>query len=289
MAVPSKPVINRTVLMSGADYFDVLPLNPYEYFQDPVDRSQAKTDFLNVKSALEQAGINVIKVDPPPECQDGVFTANWGICRGDTAILSQLPADRADEQPYAESVLKDLGKKIVHVPYRFSGQGDSLPCGNIMFAGSGFRTDRRVHKILAQELGYEVISLETVPLVDVEGKTIINERTGWPDSYFYDLDLALCVLRHDLIAWFPQAFTDESQAKIRSLSQLEKIEVNYDDDQTHFDCNLISTGTTVIMIKNAPLLKKAIEQHGLAVITVDAPELAKGGGGIRCCALTLDN
>lgn len=275
--------------MSGADYFDVVPLNPYSHGHSSINRDSARADFAKIKAALEQAGIEIIQKDPPPGCQDGIFTANWGICRGDTVVLSSLPPDRAGEQPYAEAILKDLGKKIIKAPYRFSGQGDALPCGDVLFAGAGFRTDQRMHEFLSQALGYKVVSLETVPLKDSNGRIVVNQRTGWPDSYFYDLDLALSILRPNMIAWCPEAFTEQSQATIRALDQFKKIEVSYEEDVKRFDCNLISTGSTVIMSAHAPLLKAALEQHDFKVITVDAPELAKGGGGIRCCALTLDN
>ncbi len=275
--------------MSGADYFDVVPLNPYSHGHENIARDKAKAEFIQIMDAVKQAGITVVKTDPPVDCQDGIFTANWGVCRGDTVVLSSLPSDREKEMPYAKKVLAVLGKKVVDAPYRFSGQGDALPCGDFLFAGSGYRTDRRMHEFLADTLGYKVISVETVPQKDADGNPVINQRTGWPDSYFYDLDLALSILRANLIAWCPDAFTEESQATIRGLDHIEKIEVSLDEALKHFACNLVSTGSTVVMVSTATQLKSAIEQHGLHVITVDTPEIAKGGGGIRCSTLTLDN
>lgn len=276
--------------MTGADYFGVIPqLNPYELEGITIDRERVNADFARIEDAVRQTGIEVIRKPSPEGCQDGVFTANWGICRGDTVVLGSLPPYRTQEHPFAESYLKELGKRVVQAPYRFSGQGDSLPCGNILFAGSGFRSDPRMHGFLAQELGYEVISLETLPRRDADGKVIMNPITDWPDSYFYDIDLALSILRTDLIAWCPEAFSEESQAIIRNLTQFEKIEVSRDEAVKGYACNLVSSGSTVVMSAHAPQLQAAIEQHGLETIAVDIPELAKGGGSIRCCTLTLDN
>ncbi|QQS18999.1 hypothetical protein IPL68_03020 [Candidatus Saccharibacteria bacterium] len=56
-----------------------------------------------------------------------------------------------------------------------------------------------------------------------------------------------------------------------------------------FACNLVSTGHTVVMSASAPQLQAAIESYGLQTITLAMPELAKGGGFIRCTTLTLDN
>jgi N-dimethylarginine dimethylaminohydrolase len=274
--------------MSGADYFDVVELNSYSHGFGPVDRAKAITELTSIQTALQQAGVTVVKVDAPAGCQDGIFTANWGLCRGDTVVLSNLPGPRQAEEAYAEQALKNLGKRVIKPPYHFSGQGDALPCGNYLLAGSTYRTDPRMHEFLAQELGYEVVALEAVPEYDSTGQAVINQLSGWPDSFFYDIDLAISVLRDDLIAWCPKAFMPESQEKVRALS-LGKIEVSLQEATGGFACNLVSTGESVIMSAHAPELRAAIEAHGLKTITPDIAELAKGGGYIRCTTLTLGN
>jgi N-dimethylarginine dimethylaminohydrolase len=228
-------------------------------------------------------------VDAPAGCQDGVYTANWGLCRGDTVVLSSLPNMRQAEEPHAEKSLRELGKKIIKPPHRFSGQGDALPCGNLLFAGSGYRTDLRMHKFLADTLGYEVISLQTLPELDGGGRPVTNHVTGWPDSFFYDIDLALSVITPELIAWCPEAFTPESREKIHALDTVEKIEVSLAEAEQGFACNLVSNGETVIMSAHAPNLQAALETRGLQIVTPEIHELAKGGGFFRCTTLTLDN
>lgn len=274
--------------MSGPEYFSVEELNPYSDVARQPDRSLAAAEHRTIRDALQAAGVDIVQVDAPAGCQDGVYTANWGLCRGDTVLLSSLPNRRQAEQPYAEQVLRNLGKRVIRAPYKFSGQGDALPCGNLLFAGSTYRTDPRMHEVIAGELGYDVISLETIPLQDASGRTVINAITGWPDSFFYDIDLALSVLTPQLIAWCPEAFTPASQERLRAL-QLDKIEVSREEARDHFACNLVSTGRTVIMSAEAPRLKAAIEARGLSVVTPVVHELAKGGGYIRCTTLTLDN
>lgn len=278
--------MNQTVLMSGADYFDVVDLNPFSHEITEVDRTKAMAEHAAIRSALEDAGVTVVKVDPPADCQDGIFTANWGLCRGDRVVLSNLPGPRKSEEPYAEQVLRAQGKTVIHAPYRFSGQGDALPCGPYLFAGSNYRTDPRMHQFVAEQLGYEVIGLQTVPELDADGRPVTNRLSGWPDSFFYDIDLAISVLRDDLIAWCPEAFTPESQTKIRALP-MQKIEVSLSEATEGFACNLVSTGETVIMSAHAPKLQAAIEAHGLKTVTPEVSELGKGGGYIRCTTLTL--
>jgi N-dimethylarginine dimethylaminohydrolase len=275
--------------MSGAEYFsDNFAINAYMDSHVKVNIERAIRDHKNIQKAFEDAGIEVIKVPPPKDCQDGVYAANWALCRDDKAVLSSLPKKRIEESSYAEQALKKLGKTIIKMPYgvKFSGQGDALPCGNYLFVGSHYRTDADAHKVLADELGYEVIGLQTVPLTDDKGKEVINKITGWPDSFFYDIDLALSIIKKDLIAWCPEAFTPESKHKIHDLD-INKIEVTLDEAVNGFACNLVSTGETVIMSEHAPLLATQLAFHGLKIITPEVRELQKGGGFIRCAALTI--
>lgn len=282
-------MINQTLLMSGADYFsDEYAINPYMDDSVPVDIERAKAEHAAIHAALTTAGVTVVQVPAPENCQDGVYTANWGLIRGNKAVTSVLPNKRKGEEPYAREYFESRGLEIIEPPFRFSGQGDSLPCGNLLFTGSNYRTDPKMHQFLAETLGYEVIGLQTVPYLNAQGNPLINEITGWPDSFFYDLDLALAVLSPTLIAWCPEAFTPESQAKIRALS-LDKIEVSLEEATKGFACNLVSTGETVVMSAHAPLLQAAIEAKGLKTITPEVTELGKGGGYIRCTTLTLDN
>jgi N-dimethylarginine dimethylaminohydrolase len=283
--------INTTVLMSGVDYFDdQAAINPFMHADIAIDRKKAHTELNNIRAALELAGVEVLQVAPPPHSQDGVYTANWALIRGDTAVMSMLPNARKGEEACAEQILRGQGKAIVKIPHglRFSGQGDALPCGNYLLAGSHYRTDLAVHEFLAAQLGYEVISLRTVPARDSTGNPVINVASGWPDSFFYDIDLAISVLRDDLIAWCPDAFEPGSQEKIRALP-LGKIEVCLAEAMQGFACNLVSTGETVVMSAQAPRLQAAIEAKGITTITPEITELTKGGGYIRCTTLTLSN
>lgn len=290
--------INTVVLMSGADYFsDNFAINPYMDACVPIDVTQAKAEHTAIKQALESADVNIVLVPPPDDCQDGVYTANWALCRGNKAVMSRLPNKRKGEEPYAAEILRGLGKEIIYVPdnLRFSGQGDALSCGNDLFVGSTYRTDRAVHSFLADTLGYNVISLEARPDRRWHGfgPRIINKTTDWPDSFYYDIDLALAILRapadgqKGLIAWCPEAFTRSSRKLLHAYDGVDKIEVSRSEATNGFACNLVSTGETVIMSAKAPKLKAELMRRGFKVLTPEISELAKGGGYIRCTTLTL--
>lgn len=275
--------------MSGTEYFNnQFAINPYMDAVETVDVVLVTKEHSAVAYALKSAGITIISTPAPEGCQDGVYTANWALVRGDTAILASLPNTRQAEQPHARAALEKLGKTVIDAPYRFSGQGDALPCGNYLFMGSQYRNDIRMRQFVANTLGYEVIGLQTIPNLDANGQPVTNAVSGWPDSFFYDIDLALSVLREDLIAWCPEAFMPDSQEKIHALP-IDKIEVSLEEAMQGFACNLVSTGEIVVMSNHAPLFQGAIEAKGLRTITPEISELAKGGGYIRCTTLTIDN
>lgn len=287
---------NTAVLMSGVEWFDdAAAINPFMDASVAIDRERARTEHEAIRTALDSAGVEVIKVDAPERCQDGVYTANWALVRGEMAILASLPNARRGEEAYAEEVLRDLGKTVLHVPdgLRFSGQGDALPCGDYLFTGLGYRSDDAAQQFAADTLGFTRIALQTAPQMDEYGQAVINTASGWPDSFFYDIDLALAVLRSPsggekgLIAWCPEAFTPESQDRLRALDVVEKIEVSLEEAVEAFACNLVSTGETVVMSDRAPQFQSELAARGFQIITPEITELAKGGGYIRCTTLTL--
>lgn len=286
------PLINQHVLMSSAAYFaNDQAINPYMDHSLSVDTALAQAEHDHIKNALITAGVKVTTVDAPPHCQDGVYTANWALVRGKTAIMSRLPGARKGEEAYARQVLTNHGFTTIDAPadLRFSGQGDALACGNYLFMGHGYRTDLAVHQFVADTLAYDVISLQTIPQLDTRGTPVINQDSGWPDSFYYDIDLALAIISPTCIAWCPEAFTSESQAKVRSITAIDKIEVSLVEAQQAFACNLVSTGETVVMSDRAPQLRAALEAREMTIITPQISELLKGGGYIRCTTLSLSN
>ena len=284
------PVINKHVLMSGTQFFnDSYAINAHMDDKIPVDSAKAATEHAQIANMMQQAGIQVTMVEPPKNSQDGVYTANWALIVGNKAVMANLPNIREEEEPYAQAVLEARGYEVITLTkdLHFSGQGDALPCGDYLFVGSSYRTSPLVHPILQKQLGLKVIGLKTIPQTGPDGAPVYNRVTGWPDSFFYDLDLALAVISPTCIAWCPDAFMPESQSAIRAITDLEKIEVSLEEAMKGFACNLVSTSEAVVMSGHAPLFKAQLEAKGLKVYSPEVTELLKGGGFIRCTTLTL--
>lgn len=292
--------MNKIVLMSGAHYFgDDDAINVLMDASIPVDVRQAIAEHDLIQQTLVESGVEVRRVDSPRDCQDGVYTANWALVKGGKALMARLPNTRQPEQAYALKAIKDQGIEPIILPEdvaRFSGQGDALPCGDVVFTQSPYRTVKEAHPHLKSVFGFkEVIALETLPAYDENGQAVINKVTRLPDSPTYDIDLAIAILKmpkdgkKGLIAWCPDVFTEDSRKFMETYDVVDKIVVSEKEALEAFALNLLSTGEIVIMNSGAPEFKANLEAHGLEVKTLDLPELRKGGGSIRCSTLTLDN
>ena len=291
-------VINKKLLVSGADYFTSdQAINAL--MNDPkVDHLRAIEEHRSIVEAFKEAHIEVIKVRPPKDCQDGIYTANWALVKDGKAIMSRLPNTRKPEEKYALEILKKLGLKTFVLPDNiraFSGQGDALICDDYVFTQSPYRTSKEAHKYISEVLHVKsVISLHTKPLRWFKfGPAKNNKITKWPDSPTYDIDLAIAILRPKtenkkaLIAYCPDVFDRKSNRILKSLSDFDKIIVSKEEAMNHFALNLVSTGETVIINSGTKQFNENLMKHGFKVIELDLPELKKGGGSIRCSSLDL--
>lgn len=282
-------MLNQKLLVSSAEYFaDDYEINPY-YTAKKIDVQKAIAEHQAIIDCFKQAGIEVIQVPAPKNCQDGVYTANWALVKDGVAVMSRLPAARKAEESYARTQLEQLGIQTTTVPHDhlFSGQGDSLICGHYLFAGQGYRSDNSAQQFAAQTLGLDLIQLHARPQLNSDSTPHINPVTQHVDSFWYDLDLAVAVIDEHTVAYCPDALDDASNQLLATLSDLDFILVDYTECTKGFACNLVSTGQHVIMSNQAPKLQSVLEARGLTCLTPDVTELKKGGGYIRCVSLWL--
>ncbi|MCP2254787.1 N-Dimethylarginine dimethylaminohydrolase [Prauserella aidingensis] len=261
--------MNTHLLVSDAEHFRIdYEINPYMDTGNQPDGRAAVAEHDAIVEAHRSAGRTVERMPSAAECPDMVFTANAALVRRGRAVLGRPPTARANETDHYRRWLEGRGFEVLEAPYAFSGQGDALPCGDVLLAGYGRRTDRRMHEFLHRSLGYDVVPIRTV------------------DARWYDLDLAVAVIGNPhTLAWCPEALDRPSRQRIVRLG-LELIEVSRDEAE-HFALNLVSDGDTVTMTRDAPRLAATLRDRGLRVVELPTTELAKGGGGIRCTALTL--
>jgi N-dimethylarginine dimethylaminohydrolase len=281
--------LNRRALVTDAKYLQPKGINAHEHTSDRLDHAEAIREHEACVAAFKKIGMKVERFPSPPDCQDGVFTANWGLVWNGRALLSRLPNLREAEEPFAEEALQKLGFETKRASVLFSGQGDSLIIGgNKVLVGNGYRTNPAVVDEIRDWLGLEPIVVRAKPKRFLGiGPAMKNRVTHLYDSYFYDLDIAVGVIRPDLLAVCFNALTYAGREAIMSLPGVEIIPVDYYEARDALATNLVSNGETVVMSEAAPQLAAELEQRGLKLILLSNNELKKSGGGFRCSGLSL--
>ncbi len=201
-----------------------------------------------------------------------VFTANCGIVRGSQFIPSRFHhSQRQPEEPYFKKWFSDKGFDILDLPENisFEGAGDILPSydNSHLWAGSGFRTSRESHSILASELDCRFLSLE-----------LVNPR-------FYHLDTCFCPLNDGTILYYPHAFDSFSNDLIKQNSK-NTIAVS-DGDAHNLACNAVLIKNQLFIPSASQALQKRLEEEGYQLHIISVSEFLKAGGAIKCLTFCL--
>jgi N-dimethylarginine dimethylaminohydrolase len=259
------------ILMCRPDHFGVeYEINPWMHVDNQVDRTRAAQQWDALHRTYTELGLDVVLAEPVDGLPDMVFTANAGVVRGGTAVLSHFRhPERQGEEPLWERAFEAQGFEVVRPPrtMSFEGAGDALFVGDTLFAGHGFRTDREAHRFVGTALGVDVVSLELV------------------DPRFYHLDTCFCPLNERTVIFAPHAFSPASAKTIRALVP-HVIEVPA-ELAAGFACNAIAVGNRVISSMAAEKLELQLHAEGFDTVGLPMTEFMKSGGGVRCLSLPL--
>jgi len=259
----------RHYVMTPPRFFAVdYAINPWMDTTNPVDRGVALTQWQHLHDIYLKLGHTVDLVDPVPGLPDMVYAANGGLILDGTAAVARFKyAQRQQESVAYAEWLRAHGYQPRHTRHVNEGQGDLLPVGEMILAGTGFRTDPRAHVEIAEIFGRRVVSLQLV------------------DPRFYHLDTALTVLDDTTIAYYPPAFTYVSRAHLETLFP-DAIVVDSADAYV-FGLNAVSDGRHVVHPAAAVGFAAQLADAGFEPIGIDLSELLKGGGSVKCCTLEV--
>ncbi|MEU4687620.1 dimethylargininase [Actinoplanes sp. NPDC023714] len=259
----------RRYLMCRPTHFAVTyRINPWMDPAAPYDNALAVSQWENLRQTFLDLGHTVELIEPLPGLPDMVFAANGGtVVDGRVLGVQFRDAERADEAPAYASWFRDRGFEVHEPKHTNEGEGDILLAGDVLLAGTGFRTAHASHAETQEFLRRPVITLQLV------------------DPAYYHLDTALCVLDETNIAYLPQAFSPGSQAVLRQL--FPNAIVATPEDAAVLGLNAVSDGRTVVLPAQAVHLTAALEAAGYRTIGVDLSELRKAGGGPKCCTLEV--
>jgi len=260
------------VLMCRPDFFGIeYEINPWMKVANVVDHDLAIEQWEALVEAYRHAGEKVELVEPVPGLPDMVFTANGGLIWGKQFVRSNMHhPERQGEEPYFEQKLRDLGFEIRTIDKSFpcEGAGDGLFVGSTLFFGHGFRTQPEAHRLVAEILDVEYVSLQLV------------------DPHFYHLDTCFCPLNADTVLVAPMALTPESVDLIRARVP-NVIEVE-GETARGFACNALPVGDLVISSIAALDIKDQLRAAGFGLVGLPITEFKKAGGGVRCLTLPLN-
>jgi N-dimethylarginine dimethylaminohydrolase len=259
----------RHYVMTPPRFFAVdYAINPWMDTDTPVDVTVAVAQWKHLRDTYLRLGHKVDLVAPVPGLPDMVYAANGGLILNGAAVVARFkyPQRRQESTAYADW-MRSQGYTPVLTQHVNEGQGDLLPVGEMILAGTGFRTDPRAHAEIAAIFGRPVVTLQLV------------------DPRFYHLDTALSVLDEATIAYYPPAFTEYSRAQLETL--FPDALVVESADAYRFGLNAVSDGRHVVHPAAAVGFAEQLRQAGFEPIGVEMSELLKGGGSVKCCTLEV--
>jgi N-dimethylarginine dimethylaminohydrolase len=256
-------------LMCRPTYFAVTyRINPWMDPTAPYDNALAIGQWENLRRTFLDLGHTVDLIDPLPGLPDMVFAANGGTVVDGKALAVQFrDPERADEAPAYKAWFESNGFEVYDSKNTNEGEGDILLAGDVLLAGTGFRTVHAAHLQTQEIFGRPVITLQLV------------------DPAYYHLDTALCVLDDRTVAYLPDAFSPGSRAVLRRL--FPDAVIATPADAAVLGLNAVSDGETVVLPVQATALTAALQERGYQTIGVDVSELRKAGGGPKCCTLEV--
>jgi N-dimethylarginine dimethylaminohydrolase len=259
----------RRYLMCEPRYFTVeYTINPWMDPVVPTDTALAVRQWRSLVDTYLALGHTVDFIAPIDGLPDMVFAANGATVAHGRAYGARFRyAERVAEGPAYMDWLRDAGFDV-HEPQQINeGEGDLLVAGDVLLAGTGFRSEQVSHAEAAEALGLTAVTLELV------------------DPRYYHLDTALCVLSATEIAYFPGAFSASSRAVLEDRFP-DAIKASADQAAV-FGLNSVSDGRHVVLPALATELAAALRDRGFEPVPVDLTELHKSGGGPKCCTLEL--
>ena len=268
----------RRYLMCRPEYFTVsYRINPWMEPAKPTDTAKAVAQWQTLHDAYVALGHEVELIEPVPGLPDMVYTANGGFLIDGRALGVRFRVEerRGEERPFMDW-FGAHGFEVIEPVEVQEGEGDFLLVGDVILAGTGFRSTGDSHREVAEVFAREVISL-----------TLIDPR-------FYHLDTAIAVLDpvegpggvdRANVAYLPSAFDARSQ-RVLSERFPDAIRVS-DADGAVFGLNSASDGLNVFISPRATDFDRQLRERGYHPIPLDLSELLLGGGGIKCCTLEL--
>ncbi len=271
-------------------YANEMQVEGFQIFQkDPEGfKERAQEQWLALRTALVQAGAEILEIQAHPDLPDQVFTADPSISLQDkgylVTILSHFSnAERQPEVELTQNFLSHHGERtFVELSHHLEGTGDNIydPARDLFWSGYTPETGREnaaqgrsnilAHKDLQKATGVEVISLEV-------------------QTPFFHVDTSLALLPKGHILCYPDGLSQKAFNTVKKRG----LEAYGLDPQTHlftvskdeaaaYTCNVRAIENTLIMSACEAPLRKKLEDAGYHVVILDLSMFLASGGGVHC-------
>jgi dimethylargininase len=228
----------------------------------PIDVERARRQHAQYEAALRSLGVAVLSLPEAPDLPDSVFVEDTALVLDECAIILRPGAEsRRPETALIERVLSPY-REIFHIeaPARVDG-GDILCLGRDVYLGMSTRSDtnaaEQLQAILAT-FGYEL------HLAQVTG--------------CLHLKSAVTQISRDTLLLNPQ-WVDK-----KAFAGVNFVEI---DASEPYAANAVLIGDSIVYPAAFPKTGKRLGAAGIAMVAVEADELAKAEGAVTCCSLIL--
>ncbi|MFH2103963.1 MAG: dimethylargininase [Chloroflexota bacterium] len=225
-----------------------------------IDLELAGEQHRQYEQALASLGCMVISLPAEPDLPDSVFVEDTALVLDECVVITRPGAE--SRRPESESIARALApyRQVFHVqaPGVVDG-GDILRLGKAIYVGLTTRSNesaiRQMQEFLAP-LGY------TVKGVEVSG--------------CLHLKSAVTQVAADILLINPQ-WVDKSD-----FPGMRFIDVHPEEPHA---ANAVWLDKGVIYPSAFPKTRQRLEAAGIALVSVDASEVAKAEGAVTCCSL----
>lgn len=236
--------------------------------RSPIDSNLAAAQHSAYERALQESGLEVVRLPALDEHPDAVFVEDTAILLGDHAIITRPGAlSRREEAKSTASVLAE--KFTIHRLSRGKlDGGDVLRIGTTIYVGQSRRTDCSGIVALANiaaPLGYEV--------VPVPHERCLHLKTGASFAGHDDTGRPILLVNPDWID--PFAFEAVVPVPTHPLEP--------------FAANALRVGERLLFPSGHPRTAERLRTLGFKLEEVDIGELEKAEAGLTCMSLIADD
>jgi len=214
--------------------------------------------------ALEQCGLNIVRLEADARHPDSTFVEDTAILTKKRAILSRpgAPSRQGEVESVRETLARFFRSIETIVPPGTLDGGDILEIGDHFFIGISERTNEDGGRQLSEILARDGYSSSFIDIRETPG--ILHLKSG--------------------VAWLgaQQLAVIDPLADQESFRAYDVVRVESGEE---YAANCVRVNTSLLFAAGYPRLERKLQTMGYDVITLDMSEFRKMDGGLSCLSL----